>query len=74
MWELSVRPGSHRELPDFREFPLPSMKELLTSKADISHRLDHYVAFVARMCTILKKLGVEDKEIEEAKDMVAILW
>ena len=40
-------------------------------KADISHRLDHYVAFVARMCTILKKLGVEDSRIEEAKDMVA---
>ena len=48
-----------------------AMKELLTSKADISHRLDHYVAFVARMCTILKKLGVEDSRIEEAKDMVA---
>ena len=42
-----------------------------TSKADISHRLDHYVAFVARMCSILKKLGVEDSRIEEAKDMVA---
>ena len=40
------------------------MKELLTSKADVSHRLDHYVAFVARMCTILKKLGVEDNEID----------
>ena len=26
------------------------------------------------MCTILKKLGVEDNEIEEAKDMVAELY
>ena len=47
------------------------MRILLTCKADISHRLDHYVAFVARMCSILKKLGVEDSRIEEAKDMVA---
>ena len=49
----------------------PEKVNIHTSKADISHRLDHYVAFVARMCTILKKLGVEDSRIEEAKDMVA---
>ena len=41
-----------------------AMKTLLTSKADISsHRLDHYVAFVARMCIILHQLGVEASRI-----------
>ena len=44
-----------------------AIKTLLASKADISHRLDHYVAFVARMCTILHQLGVEDSRINSRK-------
>ena len=50
-----------------------AIKLLLTSKADVSPRLDHYVCFASRMFIILQLLGAKASKIKELK-MVCLIF